>query len=107
LGLVTDSDSTNKSYHMLYKASLSDKTNIEYIIDIYEDEFNEQLLEDFLNNRSNKRSILKTILVDKYESEDSDSLETTPGSGSVSGSCGDYNKESIFIILFFYFFYQN
>lgn len=81
MGLVTDSDVTNKSYQMLYKASLSDKTNIEYIIDIYEEEFNEQLIEDFLNNRSNKRSILKTILVDKNETEDTDTSGTTPGSG--------------------------
>jgi transcription termination factor NusB len=93
LGLVTDTDVTNKNYQMLYKASLSDKTNIEYIIDIYEEELNEQLIEDFLNNRSNKRSILKTILVDKNENEDTDDSHTTPGSGDF------YYKESKFFFL--------
>lgn len=73
---------------MLYKASLSDKTHIEYIVDIYEEEFNEQLIEDFLNNRSNKRSILKTILVDKNESDDTDTSVNTPGSSDF------YYKES-------------
>ena len=95
MGLVTGSDVTNKNYQMLYKASLSDKTNIEYIIDIYEEEFNEQLIEDFLNNRSNKRSILKTILVDKDEIEDPDDSHTTPGSGDF------YYKESKYFLLFF------
>ena len=75
---------------MLYKASLSDKTSIEYLIDIYEEEFNEQLIEDFLNNRSNKRSVLKTILVDKIENEDSDTSRTTPESSNF------YYKESIY-----------
>merc|ERR1712032_825710 len=36
----------------------------------------------------NKRSILKTILVDKNENEDTDDSHTTPGSGSF------YYKES-------------
>ena len=93
MGLVNDPDNTNKTYQMLYKASLSDKTNIEYIIDVYEEEFHEQFIEDFLNNRSNKRSILKTILLDKNENEDTDSYETTPGSDNYS------DKESTQIFL--------
>lgn len=91
MGLVTDTDITNKNYKMLYKASLSEKNHIEYIIDIYEEEFNEQLIEEFLNNRSNKRSILKTILVDKSENEDTDTSEITPGMNDT------YDKESKFI----------
>lgn len=67
LGVINDSDSTNKNYKILYKASLLDKTNLEYIIEIYEDEMNEENIENYLNNRMNKRSILKSVLTEYNE----------------------------------------
>jgi hypothetical protein len=83
---------------MLYKASLSDKSNIEYIVDVYDDEFNEDFIEEFLNNRSNKRSTLKSILVDKSnENELIDSGPTTPTSSSSKNLKDSNTKESILL----------
>lgn len=92
MGLVTDSDTTNKNYKMLYKASLSDKTHIEYIIDIYEEEFHEQLIEDFLNNRSNKRSLLKTIFIEKNKVENEE--KNTPNPNKSETPEGNFLNES-------------
>ena len=67
MGIINDSDITNKNYKILYKASLQDRTNYEYIVELYEEELNEKKIEDYLNNRADKRSILKSILVDYNE----------------------------------------
>jgi len=110
MGLVTDSDTTNKNYKMLYKESLTNKTNVEYIIDVYDEEFNEEAIEEFLNNRSNKRSMLKSILVEKnYELDLLDSSRTTPTSVESKNFKDFNNKEcnknlrnfSYFLLLFF------
>lgn len=80
---------------MLYKASLTNKSNIEYIVDVYDDEFNEDSIEEFLNNRPNKRSILKSILVDKSsEGELNDTSRTTPTSSSSKNFKDSNMKES-------------
>ncbi len=93
---------------MLYKACLANKSGIEYIVDVYDDEFNEDSIEEFLNNRPNKRSILKSILVDKSsnnEGELNDTSRTTPTS---SGSkdlkdCSSNMKESKLLSLVYNF----
>lgn len=102
---------------MLYKLAASDKSNIEYIIDVYEDEFNEDLLEEFLNNRANKRSILKSILVDKKKKklksvEENESLSTSPSFISSKQAKGNYINIKIFLIILkidsiIYFIYED
>ena len=83
---------------MLYKPSLIDKTNTEYLVEVYEDKFNEGVVEDFLNCRSNKRSILKSILVDKNEIIDSNTSRSTLTSKSSVNNLSDFMKscENIF-----------
>ena len=78
---------------MLYKPSLIDKTNTEYLVEVYEDKFNEGVVEDFLNCRSNKRSILKSILVDKNEIIDSNTSRSTLTSKSSVNNLSDFNKK--------------
>lgn len=81
---------------MLYKASLTNKSNIEYIVDVYDDEFNQDSIEELLNNRSNKRSVLKSILVDKCfgENELVDMSTSTPTSSSSKNFKDSNTKES-------------
>ena len=110
MGIITDSDVINKNYKMLYKASITDKTIIEYIVDVYEEEFNELLIEDYLNNRSNKRSILKTILVEKkVPCQNNDTTNNT--TQEFINFNGKYylNKKIkiIFIDKTFYFIYED
>lgn len=72
---------------MLYSSAVAEKSNIEYIVDVYEDNFCEELLEDFLNNRVNKRSILKSVLVDKNPNDtEGSSRESTSNSIGYSKS---------------------
>lgn len=92
---MTDPDSTNKTYKMLYKTSLTNKSSIEYIVDVYDEEFNEDSIEEFLNNRPNKRSILKSILVDRSNDiELTDTSTTTPTSSSSKNFKDSNLKES-------------
>ncbi len=100
MGIVTDSDTTNKNYKMLYKLCLSDKSNIEYIVDVYDDEFNEEAIEDFLNIRSNKRSILKSILVDKNNELELSNFSLDAPTTSSSKNLKDSNVKESKIITF-------
>lgn len=67
-GIITDTDTTNRNYKILYKGSLHDKNNLEYSIDIYEGDLDENKVEDFLNSRVNRKAILKSVLIDKFYS---------------------------------------
>jgi len=89
--LIGDADTTNKTYKILYKGSLQDKHNLEYSIEIYEGEFEDKKIEDFLNSRINKRSILKSVLVD-IESE---TPRKSINDSSTSSNKTDFSKNKI------------